>query len=205
MTTKPATGTITGLILAGGRGSRMGGIDKGLADLAGRPMVAHVLDRLRPQVDDVLVNANRHADAYRAYGFPVVPDAEAGYPGPLAGFAAGLAAAATPWVVTVPCDCPLLPTDLVQRLRATQAETGAEIVSAHDGSRLQPVFTLLQRGLLDSLESFMADGERKIDRWFGRHEHVVADFSDQPQAFENVNRPGDRDRIEARWTRNPTH
>jgi molybdopterin-guanine dinucleotide biosynthesis protein A len=178
----------------------MGGIDKGLADLAGRPMVAHVLDRLRPQVDGVIVNANRHLDAYRAFGFPVVADAEGDYPGPLAGFAAGLAAAPTGWLVTVPCDCPLLPTDLVRRLRAAQADSGADIVSAHDGRRLQPVFTLLRGQLLDSLQSFMADGERKIDRWFARHHAATADFSDQAAAFENVNRPDDRERLAAQLT-----
>ena len=200
MTRTRTPAAVTGLVLAGGRGSRMGGIDKGLADLAGRPMVAHVIDRLRPQVDGIILNANRHIDAYQAFGFPVVEDTGSDYPGPLAGFAAGLAAAPTPLVVTVPCDCPLLPADLVPRLRAVGAETGADIVSAHDGHRLQPVFTLLRRDLLDSLESFMAEGERKIDRWFARHHAATADFGDQTAAFENINRPDDRERLAARLT-----
>lgn len=201
MTKTPVPASVTGLVLAGGRGSRMGGLDKGLTELAGRPMVAHVIDRLRPQVAHVIVNANRHQETYGGFGFPVVADASDGYPGPLAGFAAGLAAASTPWLVTVPCDCPLLPPDLVPRLTAAQTDSDAEIVSAHDGGRLQPVFTLLRRDLLASLESFMAEGERKIDRWFARHHAATADFSDQPEAFENVNRPADRERIETRLLR----
>lgn len=191
---------VTGLVLAGGRGSRMGGIDKGLADVGGRPMVAHVLDRLSPQVDFVVINANRHQDVYADFGYPVVADAEGDYPGPLAGFAAGLAAAHTPWVVTVPCDSPLLPDNLLERLRAIQETSAADIVSAHDGERLQPVFTLLRTSLLASLEAFLASGQRKIDRWFAEHRAEIADFSDNKAAFENINRPEDRRRMAAQLT-----
>lgn len=193
---------VTGLVLAGGRGSRMGGIDKGLADVGGRPMVAHVLDRLSTQVEFMVINANRHRDVYAGFGYPVVADAEGDYAGPLAGFAAGLAAAPTPWVVTVPCDSPLLPDDLVERLRATQNESAAEIVSAHDGERLQPVFTLLKTDLLGSLEAFLASGQRKIDRWFAGHRAKIADFSDNKAAFENINRPDDRLRMARQLTLN---
>ena len=192
---------VTGLVLAGGRGSRMGGIDKGLADVGGRPMVAHVLERLAPQVDRMVINANRHRDDYAGFGHPVVADAQAEYPGPLAGFSAGLAAATTPWVVTVPCDSPLLPADLVERLRDVQRASAADIVSAHDGERLQPVFTLLRTDLLPDLEAFLASGQRKIDRWFAGHRAVTADFSDNKMAFENVNRPEDRLRMARQLTR----
>jgi molybdopterin-guanine dinucleotide biosynthesis protein A len=192
---------VTGLLLAGGQGRRMGGIDKGLVELAGRPMVAHVLDRLAPQVAAVLVSANRNLDAYAAFGHPVVADDAGEYPGPLAGFAAGLARARTGWIVTAPCDSPLIPRDLVRRLRRTQAETDADIVSAHDGERLQPVFSLLRRDLAGSLAGFMSSGGRKIDQWFALHVARTADFGDCPGAFENVNRPEDRTRILEQLTR----
>lgn len=189
---------ITGLILAGGRGSRMGGIDKGLVLLNGRPMVAHVVERLRPQVSTVLINANRNLEQYRAHGFPVVSDQASGFLGPLAGMASGLQAAATLYVVTVPCDSPLIGSDLVARLAAALTHEDADIAVAHDGERPHPVFLLVKRALHDDLAAFLAGGGRKIDLWFARHRVAVADFSDSPQAFLNVNDPDERAALESK-------
>ncbi len=179
--------TVTGLILAGGRGSRMGGVDKGLVDCGGVPLVARVLARLQPQVGAVLINANRNQDAYVALGPRVVPDALTGYPGPLAGMAAGLAAADSDWLLTVPCDSPLLPMDLCARLLASATAADAEIAIVTDGERAHPVFALLSTSLRASLDAFLAGDERKILRWMGRHRMIEADFSDCPACFSNVN------------------
>ncbi len=200
MTTAPSfpRQAITGVVLAGGRGSRMGGVDKGLVDLRGKPMVAHALDALRPQVGRVLINANRHLDQYKIFGCEVVPDALDGYLGPLAGLASAMQAAATLYVATVPCDSPLLADDLVERLYRALARDDADISVAHDGERLHPVFALLKRELLPSLIEYLAAGERKIDIWFARHRLAVADFSDRAETFINVNNPDERAALEAR-------
>lgn len=190
--------TITGLVLAGGRASRMGGQDKGLVPLAGQPMVSHVLARLRPQVQDLLINANRNTSSYAGLGARVVADRMPEFPGPLAGMASGLAAAETPWVVSAPCDSPLIPPDLVDRLRCALEAEDADLAVVETAGRLQPVFALLPVRLLADLEACLADGERKIDRWFRRHRMAVADFSDCPQAFINVNTPEERDALEQR-------
>ncbi len=194
----PSRETITGVILAGGRGSRMGGLDKGLVPLHGLPMVQHVARRLQPQVARLLINANRNIEQYAALGFAVVPDVHAGYLGPLAGMASGLQAATTPYVVTVPCDSPLIPADLVARLSAALVRAAADIAVAHDGERAHPVFLLLRRSLLDDLLAFLAAGGRKIDLWFARHRVAQADFRDAPEAFANVNDSAERAAIERR-------
>lgn len=188
----------TAIVLAGGRATRMGGIDKGLVELAGRPMIEHVLAALEPQVELLLINANRNLERYAAYGWPVVPDDETGYLGPLAGLAAGLRAASTPLVLTAPCDCPLLAPDLVARLYSACQGQGAEIAVPFDGERLQPVFALLKRELLGSLAAYLAEGGRKIDRWFAQHRLARVDFSDRPETFVNVNDPDERAALEAR-------
>jgi len=185
---------ITGLVLAGGLGRRMsahgGGMDKGLAMLRGRPMVAHVIERLAPQVGALLINANRNAERYAAFGHPVVPDAIEGYAGPLAGLHAGLRAATTPWVVTAPCDSPFLPEDLVARLwNALQAAPGGAAqlaVARTGGSQPHPVFALVERALLPGLEAFLASGRRKIDAWYAPLRVVEVDFPDE-DAFRNIN------------------
>ena len=189
---------ITGLVLAGGRATRMGGEDKGLIRIAGQPMVAHVLQRLRPQVQKLLVNANRNAAAYAELRVRVVPDRMPEFPGPLAGMASGLAAAHTPWVVTAPCDSPWIPADLVARLYQALREQDADLAVAEGGGRLQPVFALLPVSLLGDLEAYLLSGERKIDRWFRQHRMAVADFSDCAEAFINVNTPEERDALERR-------
>ena len=193
MTTRPADSPeITGLVLAGGLARRMqdgrSDIDKGLVRLRGEAMVEHVLRRLAPQVDRLLINANRNQDAYRRFGHAVVADAIAGYAGPLAGLHAGLQAATTEWVVTVPCDSPFFPQDLVARLlQAAQAE-GGDIAVARTGVQPHPVFALVRRTLLPDLERFLASGQRKIDRWYAPLRTVAVDFPDET-AFSNINTP----------------
>lgn len=197
--------SITGLVLAGGLARRMGGQDKGLVPLAGRPMVAHVLEALRPQVGAILVNANRNLELYAAFGHPVIADAVDGFLGPLAGVLTALQRCTTEFLVTAPCDAPLVAPDLVGRLYAARASTGADIAVASDGERQQPVFLLLRASLAPSLEAYLAGGDRKVDIWLGRLRVAEADFSDEPDTFVNVNDPGERQRVEARLvsTRGP--
>ena len=187
--TGPAAG-ITGIVLAGGLGRRMSadgaGVDKGLQDLGGRPMVAHVIERLAPQVAAILINANRNIAAYRSFGYPVIPDVIAGFAGPLAGLHAGMIAAATRWVVTAPCDSPYLPLDLVARLLAAAEAGGATIAVVRSGERLQPVFALVERSLTASLADYLAHGNRKIDLWYKEHAALEVAFPDQA-AFRNIN------------------
>ena len=185
-----ARSEITGLVLAGGRGSRMGGVDKGLQRLHGEPLALHALRRLQPQVGVVAVSANRHLDAYAHMGAPVWPDPLADHPGPLAGLLAGLEHCQTPYLVTVPCDTPDFPLDLVERLAAALAAQDAEIAMAatvENGARqVQPVFCLLRSTLLESLVAYLHAGERKIDRWTARHRCAEVLFDD-PAAFFNAN------------------
>lgn len=184
------THDITGLILAGGRGSRMGGLDKGLVEVGGLPLVQGIAARLRPQVGRLLVNANRNHEVYAGMGFELVSDAVPDFAGPLAGMAAGLHAAATPWLLTVPCDSPFVPSDYAARMLGACRAAGARIAMAVCDGR-QPVFALLDTSLRDDLDAALAAGERKIDRWFSRHAFVEVDFSDRPDAFLNLNAPED--------------
>ncbi len=187
---------VTGVVLAGGRGQRMGGVDKGLATLADKPMVAHVLEVLHRQVGAVMINANRSIDEYAKFGYPVVPDIIGDYSGPLAGMATALQNANTPYVLTVPCDSPLVAGDLAERLYTTLLNEDAEISVAHDGERMHPVFALMRRDLLPSLRGYLGAGERKIDRWFARHRLAISDFADEPDSFLNVNSPEERAALE---------
>lgn len=181
---------ITGLVLAGGRGSRMGGLDKGLQPYRGRPLAQHALERLRPQVGEVMINANRNLDAYRALGVPVWPDEVPDYPGPLAGMLAGLAHCATPLLVTVPCDTPDFPLDLASRLARGLADEGADIAVAYtrSGAELfaQPVFCLMKTSLLGALRAFVASGERKTGRFALGQRQARVVFDDEA-AFFNIN------------------
>lgn len=197
---------ITGLVLAGGRGSRMGGVDKGLQTLDGQPLVWHALQRLAPQVGALAVNANRNLAAYGAFGAPVWPDALTDYPGPLAGMLAGLEHCTTPWLVTVPCDTPRFPADLVQRLADAAAAAQAEVAVAatvEDGKvQPQPVFCLLHRDLRETLARFLASGQRKIDRFTGAQRHVLVDFDDAA-AFANANTADELQALRAATQRTP--
>ncbi|WP_445001067.1 molybdenum cofactor guanylyltransferase MobA [Halomonas mongoliensis] len=185
---------LTGLILAGGQGRRMGGVDKGLVAFRGRPLVAHVRDRLVGRVAELLINANRSQGDYAPLADRVIDDAEGGFQGPLMGIYSGLCAARTPWLVVAPCDTPSLPRELVPRLLAGRGD--ADIAVAWDGERLHPVVALIRTALADDLAAALAEGERKIDRWYARHPWCRVDFSDCPEAFANLNTDDDRRRLE---------
>ena len=176
---------VSGIVLTGGQGRRMGGVDKGLQLLRGRPMVAWVLERLAPQVDELIINANQNLDAYRGLGYPVVTDAISGFAGPLAGLHAGLKAAAHPLVATAPCDSPFLPADLVSRLEKFLGEN--DLAVAKTGSQPHPVFALVRKDVLKNLESFLAGGGRKIDAWYAALKTVEVQFDDEAEAFRNIN------------------
>lgn len=189
---------VTGVVLAGGLGRRMGDVDKGLVQLAGRPMIEYVLDALGPQVGSLLINANRNLDRYSAYGHPVIADTLQGYMGPLAGVLSAMQRLSTAFLVTVPCDAPLLSPDLVSRLYDACVSQGADAAVATDGQRRQPVFLLLRAGLAPALGSYLAGGGRKVDTWFDQLRLAEADFSDVPDTFVNVNDPRERQRLAAR-------
>jgi molybdopterin-guanine dinucleotide biosynthesis protein A len=177
--------TITGLVLAGGQGRRMGGVDKGLQALRGKPMAQWAIERLAPQVDEILINCNQNLESYARFGHRLVPDEIGGFAGPLAGLHAGLRAAAHPLVVTVPCDSPFLPQDLVSRLRE---KLGAnQLAVAKTGAQAHPVFSLVRRDLVDHLERFLRGGGRKIDAWYGALRTVEVLFDDEADAFRNIN------------------
>jgi molybdenum cofactor guanylyltransferase len=178
---------ITGIVLAGGMGRRMGGIDKGLVALGDKPMVAHVIARLAPQVTSIVINANQNAARYAAFGHPVVADAVAGFAGPLAGLHAGMSVATTPFVVTVPCDSPFLPADLVARLAAAFAGDDMQLAVAKTGDQPHPVFALVRRDVLPHLDTFLANGGRKIDAWYATLRVAEVPFDDEASAFRNIN------------------
>ena len=178
---------VTGVILAGGQGSRMGGVDKGLQPFRGMPMVAHVIARLAPQVAELLINANRNADAYDTFGYRVIADEIEGFAGPLAGFERGLAHASKELVVTVPCDSPFLPADLVTRLHGALQAAGAQLAVAKTGEQAHPVFSLMRRDVHESLRAFLASGQRKIDKWYAALKVVEVAFDDEAEAFLNIN------------------
>jgi molybdopterin-guanine dinucleotide biosynthesis protein A len=191
---------ITGLLLAGGRAQRMGGIDKGLVPFQGKPLIEHAINRLAPQVRNIVINANRNQDIYSRYGYPIVTDENQDFSGPLAGYLAGLKACNTPYMVTAPCDSPLFPKDLVKILADTMLKEKADIAyaSSQDPSGTiwaQPVFCLMKRGVLDSLEQFLANGQRKIDRWFASQHACTAIFSNE-SAFANANTPEELAQLE---------
>ena len=185
-----ASTDITGLVLAGGRGSRMGGVDKGLQTWRGMALATHALMRLAPQVGEVMINANRNLGAYESMGVPVWPDTLPDYAGPLAGLLTGLERCETPYLVSVPCDSPLFPLDLVARLAAALQAEGAEIAMAatrENGTlQVQPVFCLMKTEVMESLVRFTVEGQRKIDRWTALHRCVQVEFDDA-QAFANAN------------------
>jgi molybdopterin-guanine dinucleotide biosynthesis protein A len=182
---------ITGMVLAGGRGSRMGGVDKGLQAFRGMPLAMNALFRLQPQVGETMINANRNLSAYESMGVPVWPDALPDYPGPLAGFLAGLERCETPYLVVVPCDTPLFPEDLVERLGEAfddDETTEIAVAATREGGELQaqPVFCMMRTTLMESLVRFVTAGQRKIDRWTAQHATRLVEFADAA-AFANAN------------------
>ena len=188
--------TVSGIVLAGGQGSRMGGVDKGLQPFRGKPMVAHVIERLAPQVDELIINANRNPGDYARFGHRVVADEIPGFAGPLAGFERGLAHAMGELVVTVPCDSPFLPVDLVARLRAALESASAELAVARTGDQAHPVFCLMRREVLPSLQQFLGSGQRKIDRWYEALRVAHAAFDDEADAFLNINTRDELSKLE---------
>ncbi len=196
---------ITGVILAGGRSQRMGGEDKGLLRIDGRPMIDHIIRALSPQVGPLLINANRNLDGYRRFGYPVVSDIMGDFYGPLVGMASALQATETEYLLTVPCDSPLLPDNLAAALYGALHTHQAEISVAHDGNRMQPVFALLRRNLLKNLLTYLEAGGRKIDTWYAQHRLVIVDFSDRADTFFNVNTRQERRMLERKLVGSGTY
>jgi molybdopterin-guanine dinucleotide biosynthesis protein A len=176
---------VTGIVLAGGQGRRMGGVDKGLQLLHGKPMVEHVIARLAPQVGEILINANQNLDTYGRFGHRVVPDEIGGFAGPLAGLHAGLGAAKHPFALTVPCDSPFLPLNLYSRLKDELAAN--DLAVAKTGDQPHPVFALVRTSVRKNLEDFLSGGGRKIDAWYSRLKVVEVAFDDDADAFRNIN------------------
>jgi molybdenum cofactor guanylyltransferase len=188
---------ITAVILAGGQGRRMGGQDKGLLEIDGKPLVAILVDRLQRQGVDIVINANRNHDQYRQFGYPVVSDRLDDYQGPLAGFASAMSAVDSRYILTLPCDGPRLADDYVARFIAAGADRQPGVLVAFDGERLQPVHALIRVDLLPSLERFLESGERKIDRWYAEQDFQQVDFSDCVDMFRNINTPSDQESLQA--------
>jgi molybdopterin-guanine dinucleotide biosynthesis protein A len=184
---------ITGLILAGGRAQRMGGMDKGLVPFMNKPLIEHAIARLAPQVGTILINANRNHDRYAQYGHAVIADQHPDFAGPLAGFAAGLEHCNTEYLLSVPCDSPVFPLNLSERMLETMKETQSDLIyaSSKDASNAiwrQPVFCLMRRSVKQSLQDFLGQEGRKIDRWFETLRSSTAVFTDEA-AFANTNTP----------------
>ena len=178
---------ITGVILAGGLGRRMGGVNKGLQLLNGKPLALHVAERLAPQIDELLINVNQNIEQYAAFGYRIVADQIPDFAGPLAGLHAALSTAAHPLVATAPCDSPFLPADLVFRLFSALTATDADLAVARTFEQPHPVFCLCKRDVLPHLTEFLAGGGRKFDRWYATLNVVEVAFDDEAEAFENIN------------------
>ena len=186
---KPAD--ITAVILAGGRGSRMGGQDKGLVNYQGQTLIGHVITALNQQTRQIVINANRSRDEYAAFGYPVVEDSLNDFQGPLAGFLACMSSVSNSYILTLPCDGPKLATDYLQRMMLAMTRSGCDIAIASDGERMQPVYALIPVSLHDDLQQYLAGGDRKIDLWYRHHSIELVDFSDQKDMFTNINSPAD--------------
>ncbi|MCF6191102.1 MAG: molybdenum cofactor guanylyltransferase [Cocleimonas sp.] len=182
---------ITAVILAGGKGRRLEGQDKGLVVYKGKALIQHVIERIHSQVGSIVINANRNQETYASYGYSTISDEMSDFQGPLAGFASAMKLVKTDYIITLPCDGPSLPLDLVSRMLSKlndYTDPSNCIAVAHDGERMQPVHALIPVALITSLEAFLANGDRKIDLWYAKHELVLVDFSDQPDAFFNINK-----------------
>ncbi|MFK8066641.1 MAG: molybdenum cofactor guanylyltransferase MobA [Gammaproteobacteria bacterium] len=194
--------SITGVILAGGLARRMGGGDKALLSLSGTLLIRHILDILEPQVDQVVINANRNHDQYKALGQTVLSDTIEGYVGPLAGMATAMKYVSSSHILVVPCDSPFLDENLVARFIKAYESSKADICVAHDGERLQPVFALIKTSTRASLEKYLADEQRKIDTWYSQQSMAKVDFSDLPEMFININTPEDLEKAESHMIMN---
>ncbi len=190
---------VTGVILAGGQARRMGGEDKGLVMLNDKPMIEYIIAALKPQTSKLIINANRNCNIYSQYGLAIVEDDLSGYCGPLSGISSALQAIETDYLVTAPCDTPFITHDLVERLAQALEDNQADLSVAHNGERIQPVFCMLKKSLRESLNKYLASGERKIDRWFEQHHYAIADFSDVPETFDNINTPEDVEQAQFRF------
>jgi len=177
---------ITAVILAGGEGRRMGGIDKGLIELDGKPLIEHVIARLTPQTSNIIISANRNIEHYQTYNYPVITD-QIKNQGPLGGILSALLQCKSDWLLTVPCDCPHLPLDLVCRITNTANQTDTRLFTAHDGRHSQPLFSLIHRDLTGSLQAYLAANNQKAGLWLAQQGTVNVNFSDQPNAFININ------------------
>ncbi len=178
---------ISAIILAGGRATRMNGADKGLVLLRNKPLIHHVIERLKPQADEIFINANREITQYRKFNYPVLQDENDEFIGPLAGFSLGLKHAKHEYMLTVPCDSPLLPLDLAQRLMAALTEHLADIAVASSDGSAHPVFCLCKKSVLPSLTTFLEAGNRKVNTWQKSQKYIEVDFSDCTDAFVNLN------------------
>lgn len=178
---------ISAVIIAGGRATRMGGVDKGLALLQQKPLVQHVIERLKPQADEILINANREIVTYAAFGLPVLQDESTDFIGPLAGFSLGLKRAKHEFMLTVPCDSPLLPLDLAEKLLNNMLESRADIAVASSDNNAHPVFCLCRKSVLPNLQTYIESGERRVSAWQKSLNYIEIDFSDNSEAFTNLN------------------
>ena len=179
--------SISAVILAGGRATRMNGVDKGLVLLQNKPLIQHVVVRLKPQVDEIFINANREIEQYRVFGLPVLKDENEEFIGPLAGFSLGLQHAKHDYLLTVPCDSPLLPLDLAERLLSGMAASRADIAVAYSEENAHPVFCLMKKSVLPSLQAYIESGERRVSTWQKSQKYIDVDFSDCSEAFTNLN------------------
>lgn len=187
---------VCGVVLAGGLGRRLGGKDKGLLQLHGKSFVEHIVDKLSPQVGEILINANRNQQHYAAFG-KVIQDELEDYQGPLAGMLAAMNHTEKKWIVTVPCDGISIPGNIVTRLCESASQNKSLIATAHDGTRLQPVHAIINCSLRDSLHDYLMSGNRKIDRWYEQHQFAIADFRDTTELFCNVNTPTEKEELGA--------
>ncbi len=189
---------VTAVILAGGKGRRMGGVDKGLIEFNGQALIKPIIAALAPQVEQLIINANRNLESYRELGYPVISDADNNFFGPLAGFLAAMKAADNDELFLAPCDGPLLKGELMQRLISARRNSSSDIAVAHDGNRLQPVYVSLLTNLKTSLEAYLHSGERKIDHWYQQHSVIQVDCSDIKDCFVNINTLDERNQLETR-------
>jgi molybdopterin-guanine dinucleotide biosynthesis protein A len=194
---------ITGVILAGGLGRRLGGVDKGLMPVAGRPLIERTLGCLLPQVDHILINANRNTAHYSRYGYPVIADANTSYQGPLAGMASALAAADTEHVLCVPCDAAWLPPDLASRMRNALADGRGAVCAVHDGAWLHPVCSLIPRALLPDLRQWLADGRREVAGWLQKQGLVTVSYPEWPSVYWSINTADDLASVERKLQSSP--